>query len=102
MYGVPRAWLADGAHTTIANAPTMFGPVSMEVDSKLGNGVIEMRVEPPKTAAKKMTLRAPVPAGYRVESAEVGGEKAPLIDGNVVDLSGRAQPTVVKFQVRRE
>jgi hypothetical protein len=102
MYGVPRNWLADGAGTTIAGAPTMFGPMSVEVKSKLGDGLIEMRVDPPKRAAKTMTLRAPVPAGFQVMSGEVDGQKAALIGGNVVDLSGRTQPTVVKFQVRRD
>jgi hypothetical protein len=102
MYGVPRAWMADGTRTTIVGAPTMFGPVSLDVESKLSDSLVEMRIDPPKMAAKRMLLRAPVPAGFHVESAEIDGAKSQLIEGNSIDLSGRTKPTVVKFRVRRD
>ncbi len=102
LYGVPRSWLVDGAHTTIDDAPTMFGPVSLDVSSKVSDGLVEMRLAPPKTAAKQMLLRAPVPAGYQIESVEVDGAKLELVGGNSVDLSRRTKPTVVRFRVRRD
>jgi hypothetical protein len=80
----------------------MFGPVSLAVESKLSEGVVEMHLDPPKTAAKKMMLRAPVPVGFHVDSAEVDGVKSQLVDSSSVDLSGRTKPTVVKFRVRRD
>jgi hypothetical protein len=102
MYGVPRPWLVDGARTTFVGAPTMFGPVSLDVESKLSDGLVEVHLEPPKMAAKHMMLRVPLPAGFHVESADVDGAKAQLIGGNVIDLSGRTKPIVVKFRVRRD
>ncbi|HEX4413537.1 MAG TPA: hypothetical protein VH107_07910, partial [Lacipirellulaceae bacterium] len=100
LYGVPRPWLADGARTTITGAPTMFGAISLDVQSKLSDGVVEVRVDPPQRPTKSILLRAPLPQKYHVESAEVDGVKTQLIDGNTVDLSGRSKPTAVTFRIR--
>ena len=82
----PARWLADGQQIRIENAPTMFGPVSFHVESKLSDGYVEAHVTPPPRPAKKMLLRAPLPAGWQVESVEIDGASAPLLDGD----SGRS------------
>jgi hypothetical protein len=100
MYAAPRSWFLDGKEIHLENAPSVFGHVSMEARSKLNDGFVEIRVTPPERLAKSMLLRAPVPAGWQVDAAEVDGKDVKLIGGNSVDLSGRAKPVVARFRVK--
>ncbi len=100
LYAMPRPWLVDGAEIRMKDAPTYFGRVSVEAISKLKEGHVEVRVSPPDRPVKTMLVRAPVPAGWHVDAAEVNGEVAKLIDGNCVDLSGRSKPIAVRFRVQ--
>ncbi len=101
MFGAPRGWLADGQQVRIDDSPTMFGPVSFHVKSKLSAGYVEAHVTPPLRPATKILLRAPLPAGWQVESVEIDGASAPLLDGTAVDLSSLVKPAVVRFKVKR-
>ncbi len=101
LYGVPRGWLADGSNLQVSQAPTMFGAVSLKVQSRLSEGSVNVRVDPPARGAEKTLLRAPVPAGFKVESADIDGSKAELVGTDAVDLTGRSRPMDVTFHVRR-
>lgn len=101
MFAAPRAWLTDGKEIRLDNAPTAFGRVSLEAKSKLNDGYVEVQVSPPERPAKAMLLRAPVPAGWQVDAAEVDGKSATLVGGNSVDLSGRTKPVITRFRVKR-
>jgi len=100
MYGVPRAWLADGQKIHVENAPTMFGAVSLDCESQLKKGYVDIRVKPPGRMAKKMVLRAALPDGWQTSSAEIDGESANVGEGNIVDLTGRTTALTVRFKVR--
>jgi hypothetical protein len=100
MFAAPRRWLADGKQIRIDNAPTSFGRVSCRVESKLDAGYVEAQVTPPAKAVKTMLLRAPVPGGWCIESAQVDGQPAKLKDANTVDLSGRTKPIKINFAVK--
>jgi hypothetical protein len=99
MFGNPRRWLTDGERIQVENAPTTFGPVSLLAQSKLSKGYVNVRVTPPPRAAKTMLLRAPLPARWKVRSAEIDGKNAALRDGDAVDLTGMTRPVSVKFGV---
>lgn len=101
LFAAPRRWLADGLEIRLEDAPTAFGLVSCHAHSKLAAGVVEIRVTPPTRPVKTILLRCPLPQGWQVESAAIDGKPAPLIDGNVIDLSGRTEAVVVVFQVKR-
>ena len=101
LFAVPRRWLADGKQIRVEDAPTAFGRMSLRVDSKLTSGIVEMQVTPPTRAVKTMLLRAPLPDGWQIESVEVDGQRAPLVDGDTVELSGRIKPLTVRFSVKR-
>ncbi len=98
LFAAPRRWLADGQKIRIENAPTAFGPVSCVAASKLHDGYVDVRVTPPPRPVKTMLLRAPLPEGWQVESAEIDGNDAPVIDGNTVDLSGHNETLNVRFK----
>jgi hypothetical protein len=101
LYAAPRRWLDDGRQIRLEGAPTMFGRVGLEVDSHLLQGFVEIRVTPPPLPVETMLIRAPVPAGWNIESAEVDGEPIDVKDGDVVDLSGKTKPLAVRFKVKR-
>lgn len=100
LYGAPRLWLADGKKLHFDSLPTMFGQVALDVESKLASGYVEVHMTPPARVPKKLLLRAPVPAGWQVASAEIDGKIAPLVGGNAVDLTGNTAAVTVKFAVR--
>jgi hypothetical protein len=100
LFGAPRGWLADGKKIEIENAPTSFGRISFQVESKLNAGFVDIRVTPPPRAAKEMVLRAPLPAGWKVDTVELDSKTVPLKDGNSVDLTGKTKPMSVKFRVK--
>jgi hypothetical protein len=101
MFAAPRRWLADGQQIKLENAPTQFGPVALQAHSKLSDGAVEIRVTPPPRRPKSMLLRAPLPAGWQIESAEIDGQPAKLVGGDTLELTGREAPIVAKFNVRR-
>jgi hypothetical protein len=80
----------------------MFGPISLEVRSKLVEGTVNVHIDPPARGAKKLLVRVPVPAGFRIETADIDGSKAQLAGIDTVDLTGRSQPIDVTFHVRRD
>jgi hypothetical protein len=100
LFGAPRSWLADGKKIEIENAPTSFGRISIQVESKLSAGFVHIRVTPPPRVAKKMVLRPPLPTGWRVDAVQLDGKNVPLTDGNTVDLTGKTTPISVKFRVK--
>jgi hypothetical protein len=100
LFAAPRRWLADGREIRITNAPTLFGPVSFRVSSKLSAGYVEVQVTPPPRPPKTMVVRAPLPDGWQIQHVEIDGERIPLLDGDTVDLSQRRQSTSVRFSAK--
>lgn len=99
LFAVPRRWLADGQQIRVENAPTMFGPVSCRVKSKLSDGYIEVHVKPPQRPVKAFLLRAPLPNGWKIVSVESDGKKARLIGRDTINLTGTQKPLTVRFIV---
>ncbi len=71
--GIPRAWMEDGNHIELANVASYFGPLSVRVESKLEQNLIEANVEchsdrPPK----RIELRLPHPQGKRAGNVTGG------------------------------
>jgi hypothetical protein len=101
LFATPRRWLADGSKISVEGAPTQFGRTSLAMESHLNDGYVEMKFTSPPLPAKKILLRAPVPDGWRVIGVEMNGQRADLIGGNVVELTGHTKPLTVKFTVER-
>jgi hypothetical protein len=101
LCAVPRRWLADGNEISFTEAPTMFGPVSCEAKSRLSEGLFEVRVTPPPRQPKTFVLRAPLPSGWKVKSVSIDNDRAEVIGGDTVDLTGRTTPVTVRFVVNQ-
>jgi hypothetical protein len=92
---------ATGRIFAPGNAPTQFGNVACHVKSRLSDGYVEVSVTPPPRPAKTILLRTTLPDGWQIDGVEVNGERTPLLDGNVVDLSGHREPLRVRFAASR-
>ncbi len=74
-------WLQDGMRVAIRQAPTFFGTVAYEIVSRVGEGRIEARIEPPqRTQPEAIVIRLRHPEGKKIRSAEVTGAKEHTID----------------------
>jgi len=72
--GAPRAWLQDGKRIRLEQAPTHFGPMSLEVRSEADKGRIEARVTPPRRDSwQTIRLRLRHPEGRAMRSVQVDG-----------------------------
>jgi hypothetical protein len=68
---IPRAWLKAGQHVAINEVPTIFGPVSARFESHADNGLITVKLTPPKAVAKDQ--EAPAAKGQPIAK----GQSAP-------------------------
>ena len=100
LFGVPRTWLADGKQARMENMPTAFGPISIQLKSKLSDGYVEIRVTPPPRTARKILLRVPLPAGWRVDAVSLDGKSVRLPHRDTVDLTGLLKPVDVRFRAK--
>jgi hypothetical protein len=102
LFAAPRRWLADGSKLHIKDAPTQFGPVSLEMSSQLTDGIIRVKVTPPPRPIKPILLRAPVPDGWQVTSININDQEATLFHGDVVAIPQLKGPQYVSFQVKHQ
>ena len=99
LYATPRRWLADGRKLEIKDAPTAFGRVSLEAESKLGEGRVDVRFVPPPREVETISLRLPLPTGWMVRGAEIAGKDVKLNTDGSVDLTGTKAAVDVRFNV---
>ncbi len=99
LFATPRSWLEDGKTIRVERAPTAFGEVSVVTESRLARGKVSVTVTAPPRAPKRMLLRARVPEGTRVESANVAGDSVPVDGKGTVDVTGRTGRFHVTFKI---
>jgi hypothetical protein len=90
--GVPRAYFENGKRIEIKRAASYFGPVSLETESKLGDGRIVATVEcRTDRGLKRVEVRLPHPQGRRPTSV-TGGQYNPETETVTIEpFSGHAE-----------
>ncbi len=88
LFGTSRRWLENGKNIQIDRAPTAFGPVSVLARSEIeaGRVVVELKL-PTRNRPKSIQLRVRIPAGFRVDSAAIGGHTRPVDANGTIDLT---------------
>jgi hypothetical protein len=75
LQGTPRRWLEQGQVIRIKDAPTWYGRLSLQVASRIDEGIVELRLRvPDRLQATPVHLRLRLPAGKRVEAVSVAGQ----------------------------
>ncbi len=102
-FATPKAWLADGNTIRLTGAPTAFGPVSLEIESKLRHGEVIANLDlPARDPARQIFLRVRVPDGWNVTGAKAGNRALHAGPAGTLDISSLKGKATVHVQVRRE
>jgi len=71
----PRAWMEDGKHIAVKNAPTWFGDVSFEIRSSANTGKIEATIQlDGRQAGTTVLLRLRHPEGKQIRQVIIDGQ----------------------------
>lgn len=101
LFGAPGRWFNDGAVLKVERAPTLFGEVSLETESRLTQGEVRVTVLPPPRRPNRLLIRLPLPDGWKVVQALVNDAGVdPGKDGKL-DLTGRTGKLRLRFRVAR-
>jgi hypothetical protein len=101
-FATPKRWLENGKVIEVERAPTAFGPISFRLESHLDKGQIIAEVDPPHRNQPKQTLlRARVPDGWKIVSAEMGDKTLQPDAKGAVDISSLKSKGTIIFQATR-
>ncbi len=101
-FATPRRWLEEGKGYRIERAPTVFGLVSLKCDSHLSKGEVIAQLElPERNAPEKVLLRARVPDGWKVISAQAGSTQLNVDAKGTADISSLKGQQTVRFAVQQ-
>lgn len=102
-FATPRAWLEGGKRIKVSNAPTAFGPMSLEMNSDLKHHKILAHVSlPTRNPAGRTLLRARVPAGWKVVCARSGQSVFRTHEEGTIDISRLSGRNTIVFVAARE
>ena len=94
----PRAWLADGRRIAVDRMPTHFGPVSYQLESRVGHGTIRGTFGFAfRTAPERILLRLRHPDGLLPSQVRINGVLSGAADGEWVRLPATCRNLEVKY-----
>jgi hypothetical protein len=101
-FATPKRWLEDGKVIKVEHAPTAFGLVSFRLESHLSKGQVIAEIDPPhRNQPKKTLLRARVPDGWKIISAEMGDKTLQPDAKGAVDISTLKSKGTIIFQAKQ-
>jgi hypothetical protein len=73
---LPSAWLEDGSELVVSKAPSRYGPLGFRLRSRVAQGCVEMRIDPPtRLTPPVLALRLRHPADRKITRFEVNGQR---------------------------
>lgn len=101
-FATPKRWLEDGKSIKVLHAPTAFGPVSFNIESKLSRNKVIAKLDlPTRNPAKKVLCRIRLPDGWQVVSAKAGKEELKVDERGTADISSLPGQVEIQFAVKR-
>jgi len=95
LAGIPRTYLEDGKQIVLKNVASYFGPLSLTVTSKTGDGNIEARVEClSERKPGRVELRIPHPVGLKAKKVNGGAYDSEAERVMIERFSGSAEVTL--------
>jgi hypothetical protein len=71
---LPRAWLSNGLTVGIEDAPTYFGPLTLEIRSHVDSASVLVTLKPPtRNPPRRILLRIRHPQAKPIRSVTVNG-----------------------------
>jgi len=100
LRGIPRAWLEDGKSIRLHDVASHFGRLSLRVESRLSEGVIEAEITcNSERRPHWVEIRLPHPWGERAEQTEGGDYDSESETVTLKGFPGQAQVRL-RFAVR--
>ena len=101
-FATPKRWLEDGKSIKVLRAPTAFGSLSFNIESKLSSNKVIAKLDlPARNPAKKTLLRIRVPDGWQIVSAKVGKNQLKVDERATADISSLHGKVEIQFAVKR-
>jgi hypothetical protein len=95
--GVPRAWLEHGKQIALRNVASYFGPISLQVESKVNDCVIEATIEcRSDRQPQRVAVRLPHPCGLKAVAAH-GGAYCPESETVLIEEFRDSAKVVLRF-----
>jgi hypothetical protein len=92
LHGVPRAWLEQDKRIELKNMVSYFGPVSFCVESKVDEGLIEIKITcDTDRKPKRLEIRVPHPQQKKAARLEGGTYDAERETAVIGDFPGTAK-----------
>ncbi len=89
LQGTPRRWLEQGHQIRITEAPTFYGPLSLDCVSNVKEDTLRLRLKvPPRLGSVPIRLKLRLPEGKRVGEVMLNGQPHRDIDGEWIILHG--------------
>jgi hypothetical protein len=97
----PQHWLTDGKQVAVLDAPTHFGTVSYTIDSHVGDGRIDVKLDPPRRRPPdSVVLHLRHPAKAKIQGVSVDGKPAGSFGDGAVVLEGLVRPAKIEVRYR--
>ena len=82
LQGTPRRWLEQGKRIQIDQAPTWYGPVSIDCRSDIRDGVVRLHlVSPERLGARPIHLKLRLPNDLKIGKVTVNGQVCTDVNG---------------------
>lgn len=102
LFGAPARWFENGLASQVKDAPTAFGAISFDIESRLDNGEVMMNIDSPPRPIDRWLVRLPLPRRSKVTAVELSGNRLPVGPDGMVDLTGQSGQLRLKFLVSTE
>jgi hypothetical protein len=100
LQGTPRRWMEQGKAVKITEAPTWYGPLSLNAASELRAGIVRVQLTlPERIGAVPVHLRLRLPGGKAIRSVQVNGNPYADIEGEWIVLKGFAGKTEIVARI---
>lgn len=98
-FATPREWLEDGKTIEFKDAPTLFGPVSGKIVSKINHGFVKASLTiPQRDSIKGIYLKLRLPNRKKITRVSINGKEYRQFDPatEIIDLTGCAGELDIK------
>jgi len=102
-FSTPRGWLEEGKKIQVNEAPTLFGPISYTITSKIDHNNVMADLEiPSKSSVGNIQLRLRVPAGKQLIGVNVNGKPYDKFNPSTetIDLTGLSGKLIIRADYR--
>jgi hypothetical protein len=98
---IPRPWLEHGKQVLVEDAPTAFGKVSYRIDSRVDQGRLTLRIDPPGgKGCRAITVYLRHPRHEPIQSATANGRPVKELSPDTLTLIDIDKPIVVEVRYR--